>query len=33
MNDAVRKVEATTQQRLAGLTAGFNLPAGMGLPF
>jgi hypothetical protein len=32
MNDAVRKAEETTQQRLAGLTAGFNLP-GVGLPF
>ncbi len=32
MNDAVRKAEETTQQRLAGLTAGLGLP-GMGLPF
>ena len=32
MNDAVRKVEKTTQERMAGLTAGFNLP-GLNLPF
>jgi DNA-binding YbaB/EbfC family protein len=32
MNDAVRKVEETTQQKMAGLTAGFNLP-GLNLPF
>ena len=31
-NDAVRKVEETTQQKMAGLTAGFNLP-GLNLPF
>ncbi len=33
MNDAVRKVEQTTQEKMAGLTAGLNLPAGLGLPF
>ena len=33
INDAVRKVESTTQERLSGLTAGFNLPPGMKLPF
>ena len=32
MNDAVRKVEATSNQRMAGLTAGFNIP-GLKLPF
>lgn len=31
-NDAVRKVEETTQQKMSGLTAGFNLP-GLNLPF
>ena len=33
VNDAVRKVEATTQERMAGFTAGLNLPPGMKLPF
>ncbi len=33
VNDAVRKVERTTQERMAGLTAGLGLPAGMKLPF
>ena len=32
MNDAVRKVEKATQERMAGLTAGFNMP-GLNLPF
>ncbi len=32
-NDALRKVEATTQDKMGGLTAGMNLPAGMKLPF
>lgn len=32
VNDAVRKVEKTSQEKLAGLTAGFNLP-GLNLPF
>jgi hypothetical protein len=32
-NDAVRKVEATSQERMAGFTAGLNLPAGMKFPF
>lgn len=31
-NDAVRKVEQTTQQRLGSLTAGLNIP-GLNLPF
>ena len=33
INDAVHKVEATTQERMSGLTSGLNLPAGMKLPF
>ena len=33
INDAMRRVEATTQERMAGFTAGMNLPAGMKLPF
>jgi len=28
----VRKVESTTQEKMAGLTAGFNIP-GLKLPF
>ena len=32
INDAVRKVEQTTQEKMAGLTAGFNIP-GLKLPF
>ena len=31
-NDAVRKVEKTSQEKLAGLTSGFNIP-GLNLPF
>jgi hypothetical protein len=33
MNDAVRKVDAATQEKMAGLTAGLNLPGGLSLPF
>jgi nucleoid-associated protein EbfC len=33
MNDAVRKVESTVQEKMAGLTAGMGLPPGMKLPF
>jgi hypothetical protein len=33
MNDAVRKAEATSQAKMAGFTAGLNLPPGMKLPF
>ena len=33
MNDAVAKAEAATQAKMAGFTAGLNLPPGMGLPF
>ncbi len=33
VNDAVRKVEQQTQEKMAGVTAGLNLPGGMKLPF
>ncbi|WP_371133653.1 YbaB/EbfC family nucleoid-associated protein [Thiobacillus sp.] len=33
MNDAVRKVEATVQEKMAGVTAGMPIPPGMKLPF
>lgn len=33
MNDAVRKAEATSQEKMAGFTAGMQLPPGMKLPF
>ncbi len=33
VNDAVRRVESTTQERMAGFTAGLGLPPGMKLPF
>ena len=33
VNDAVRKVEATTQEKMAGITAGMGLPPGLKLPF
>lgn len=33
VNDAVRKVESTTQEKMSGFTAGLNLPPGMKLPF
>jgi DNA-binding YbaB/EbfC family protein len=32
-NDAVRKVETTTQQKMSGLMSGMKLPPGMKLPF
>ncbi|HKD53256.1 MAG TPA: YbaB/EbfC family nucleoid-associated protein [Steroidobacteraceae bacterium] len=32
-NDAVHKVEARVQEKMASLTAGLPLPAGMKLPF
>lgn len=32
-NDALRKVESTSQARCSGLTAGLGLPGGMKLPF
>jgi DNA-binding YbaB/EbfC family protein len=33
MNDAVRKVEAMVQEKMAGATAGLPLPPGFKLPF
>jgi DNA-binding YbaB/EbfC family protein len=33
VNDAVRKVETTTQEKMAGFTGGLGLPPGMKLPF
>lgn len=33
VNDAVRKVEATVQEKMAGFTSGLGLPPGMKLPF
>ena len=33
VNDAVRRVEATSQEKMSGFTAGMGLPPGMKLPF
>jgi DNA-binding YbaB/EbfC family protein len=33
VNDAVRKVESVSQEKMSGATAGMGLPAGMKLPF
>lgn len=33
VNDAVRRVEATSQEKMSGFTSGMNLPPGMKLPF
>jgi DNA-binding YbaB/EbfC family protein len=33
MNDAVRRGEALSQEKMAGFTSGLNLPAGFKLPF
>ncbi|WP_177257243.1 YbaB/EbfC family nucleoid-associated protein [Nitrosovibrio sp. Nv17] len=33
VNDAVRRVETTTQEKMAGLASGISLPPGMKLPF
>lgn len=33
INDAIKKVDATTQQRMSGFTSGMGLPPGMKLPF
>ena len=33
INDATHKLEATTQERMSGMTDGLNLPPGMKLPF
>jgi DNA-binding protein YbaB len=33
LNDALRRSEATSQEKMAGFTAGMGLPPGMKLPF
>jgi len=33
VNDAVRRIETETQDRMSGVTAGMNLPGGLKLPF
>jgi len=33
INDAVRKAETTSQEKMAGITAGMPLPPGFKLPF
>ena len=33
LNDAMRRAERVSQERMAGFGAGLNLPAGMKLPF
>ena len=33
LNDAMKKIETTTQQRMSGFTAGMGLPPGVKLPF
>ena len=33
VNDAVRRVETTTQEKMSGFTSGLGLPSGMKLPF
>tara|TARA_Y100000588_G_C14022346_1_gene824848 strand:+ start:82 stop:405 length:324 start_codon:yes stop_codon:yes gene_type:complete len=33
VNDAVRKVESMTKEKMSGITSGFNLPEGLKLPF
>jgi len=33
INDAVQRLEAASQQRMAGLMGGMNLPPGLKLPF
>ncbi len=33
VNDAVRRVETTVQEKMGGLAAGMGLPPGMKLPF
>ena len=32
-NDAVRRAEATTQEKMGGMTAGLGLPPGFKIPF
>jgi len=33
VNDAVRKIETQSSERMSGVTAGMNLPGGMKFPF
>jgi hypothetical protein len=33
INDAVRKIDTASQEKMAGLSAGLGLPPGMKLPF
>ena len=33
VNDAVHRVESLSREKMTGLASGFNLPAGMKLPF
>src|SRR3569623_2019795 len=33
VNDAVRQIESRTQEKMASVTAGMGLPAGMKMPF
>jgi hypothetical protein len=33
VNDAVRRVETTTQEKMSGATAGMPLPPGFKMPF
>jgi len=33
VNDAVRKIESTTQEKMGALTAGMGLPPGFKMPF
>jgi DNA-binding YbaB/EbfC family protein len=33
LNDSIRKVEKTVQEKFSGMTSGLNLPPGMKLPF
>lgn len=33
VNDAVRRIETASQEKMAGFTAGLNLPPGLRMPF
>jgi DNA-binding YbaB/EbfC family protein len=33
LNDAARKVESTSQEKMSGFTSGLNLPPGFKMPF
>ncbi len=33
VNDAVRRIETTSSEKMSGVTSGMNLPAGMKFPF